>query len=201
MLADVELTSERLRIRRSQIGDAEASYKWFSNPEVTRYLPLAGRGHLPMDAIREHLSVASTSDRPGVSVTIDTTDGRAIGCGGFRCFSNASAELSLVIGDPAFWGCGVGAEALALLLSLGFERLGLAEIWLITRLDNARAVRLFRHAGFRTAETLRGAALVDGVAYDKLRMTLGREQWNSAEPAGVVVRATPKPSGTPSPKL
>ena len=51
-----------------------------------------------------------------------------IGCGGFRNFEADSAEVSIVIGVPALWAHGFGADALELLLSFGFNDLGLTTI-------------------------------------------------------------------------
>lgn len=36
------VVGERLRLRPPELGDVDLRRRWFSDPEVTRYLPLAG---------------------------------------------------------------------------------------------------------------------------------------------------------------
>lgn len=129
-LLEVNRVGSRLRVRRARLDDAALSYRWFANPDVTRYLPLAGRGCIPISEIEAHLAFAALHDRPEVAVGIGLLGGRTIGCRGFHNFSDGSAELSLVLGEPDTWGRGLGYEAMQLLLQLGFGALALHEIWL-----------------------------------------------------------------------
>jgi hypothetical protein len=62
---------------------------------VTRFLPLAGQDHLPIDAIRAFLLRVSVSDRPELAVSIDA-DGDYVGCGGLRGTDVEPAEASIV---------------------------------------------------------------------------------------------------------
>ncbi|HTM03716.1 MAG TPA: GNAT family N-acetyltransferase, partial [Vicinamibacterales bacterium] len=144
----------------------------FANPDVTEYLPLAGKSVLPLDDIKAYLARVETTDRPDFAVTIELIGQGPIGCGGFRNFETDAAELSLVLGEPSLWGQGLGTEAMELLLALAFGPLALKRVWLIVRADNVRAVKLFRRMGLVVVETLTGASLVDGTPRDKLRMEL-----------------------------
>jgi RimJ/RimL family protein N-acetyltransferase len=170
----VELRGPRLHIRRAHPKDAAASYRWFANPKVTTFLPLAGKGHLPLESIEAYLTRVATSDRPDLAVTIERVDRGPIGCGGFRNFDSAAAELSIVLGEPSSWGQGLGTEAMELLLAFAFGPLGLHRVWLIVRADNERAIRLFSRMGFVVAETQVGVVVVDDRPRDKLRMELTR---------------------------
>jgi len=143
-MLSIDLRGPRLRIRRAQPEDAAASYRWFADPTVTAYLPLAGKGALPLEEIQAYLARVATTDRPEVAIGIDLMGDGPIGCGGFRNFEADAAELSLILGEPSAWGQGLGAEALHLLLTFAFEQLALARVWLVVRADNARAVGLFK---------------------------------------------------------
>jgi Acetyltransferase (GNAT) domain len=92
------LRSERVTLRTPQFQDAERCYKWFADPEITRYLPLAGKGELPMDAIREFIERVRGSDRPELAVSIEV-EGEYVGCGGLRSIDRESAEFCIVIGE------------------------------------------------------------------------------------------------------
>ena len=171
------LRGSRIQIRRVRVLDAEAYFDWFADPGVTEFLPLAGKAHLPMESIRAHLTAVSSSERPEFGVTIETSEGRLIGGAGFRNFAENRAEVSIVIGERAQWGRGLGAESVRLLLELGFSSFGLDGVWLVVREENARATRLFRRLGFRTEAVLENAVIVDGLPRTKLRMGLSRETW------------------------
>ena len=97
-----------------------------------------------MEAIRSFLERVSVSDRPELAVSIDV-DGQHVGCGGLRGIDVESAELSIVIGERRFRGCGIASEAMTLLLNHAFGVIGLKTVWLVVRADNARAVHLFEH--------------------------------------------------------
>src|SRR5204863_9690117 len=108
-MKDIELLGSRVRIRRARLDDAEASFRWFADAQVTQYLPLAGERILPMEDILEFLRKASRDDAPDVSVGIELLSGRLIGCGGLRnILDGDSAEVSVVIGERDGWGCGYG---------------------------------------------------------------------------------------------
>ena len=173
-LTSIELRGPRLHIRRAHPDDAVASYRWFANPEVTRFLPLAGEGSLPIESIHAFLARVVTSDRPDLAVTIERLEQGPVGCGGFRNFDADTAELSLVLGEPSAWGQGLGTEAMQLLLAFAFGPLALRRVWLVVRADNGRAVRLFRRMEFVVVETQVGVVVADDIPRDKLRMELTR---------------------------
>ena len=169
-MISIDLQGPRLYVRRAQPGDAAASYRWFANPDVTTFLPLAGKGVLPMESITAYLTQVAASDRPDLAVTIEHLEQGPIGCGGFRNFDAEAAELSIVLGEPSSWGQGLGTEAMQLLLAFAFGPLGLRRVWLIVRADNQRAVRLFSRLGFVVVERQVGVVVVDDQPRDKLRM-------------------------------
>lgn len=173
-MIDINLRGPRLRVRRSHPDDAQVSYGWFADPLVTRYLPLAGKAVLPMESIQSFLAQAATSDRPGISVRFEMDPHGPIGCGGLRNFEQNTAEVSIVIGMPALWGQGLGAEALELLLDLGFDEIGLESIWLVVRTDNEAGVKMFRKAGFDVEEHLVAAVVIDDIPRDKYKMRLNK---------------------------
>jgi RimJ/RimL family protein N-acetyltransferase len=177
-LDDIDFSGPRVRVRRARIDEAEARYRWFANPTVTEYLPLAGERTLPMADVLAFLEKASRDDDPNLSARIELLSGRLIGCGGLRSIvRGASAEVSVVIGEPDAWGFGYAREAMALLLKFGFEQLHLQTIWLVVRTENTRAVRLFTRLGFVVVETLEAAVIVRGIARNKLRMQLSEASW------------------------
>lgn len=170
----IDVRGARIRMRRAHPNDLHVSFGWFSDPIVTRYLPLAGKSILSLESIQSHLEQAASSDRPKLSMTFELASQEVIGCGGLRNFEADSAEISIVIGNPAFWGHGFGTEAFALLLAFGFQELALANIWLVVRADHIAATTLFRRFGFEVTEHRVAAVTIDGVDQDKFKMQLSR---------------------------
>lgn len=160
------------------MADAEPRYRWFADPQVTRYLPLAGKGCLPMERVRSYLEQVIASTRPVFDASIEGQDGTTIGSVSYRdIVDEESAELSIVIGQAEARGRGLGREAMELMLDYGFSEMGLERIWLVVRADNDAAVGLFESLGFETIEELEDAVVVDDVSHAKLRMELAREDW------------------------
>jgi RimJ/RimL family protein N-acetyltransferase len=177
-MTKLELVGTHLIIRNPRPQDAASWFRWFADPLVTKYLPLAGKGVLPMESVIAFLETASTSDRPELACAIELREGRLIGCGGYRNFvEHESAELSLILGEPDVWGKGYGKEALHLLLDYGFADLDLKEMWLIVRSDNTAAVGLFRSAGFQVCEGEDLEVMIDGATRYKHKMKLAKESW------------------------
>ncbi len=90
---------------------------------------------------------------------------------------NSSAEFSIVIGDPAAWGRGVGTEAGRLLLNHGFQELGLKRIGCGTSEENLGMQKLAIHLGMREEGRRRQAMYKNGRFLDILEYGVLREEF------------------------
>lgn len=81
-----------------------------------------------------------------------------------------SAQFSIMLGEKAARGRGVGAEATRLMLAHAFDDLNLHRVWLHVLADNEAAIALYRKAGFVQEGTLRQAAFKEGAYVDLLVM-------------------------------
>jgi aminoglycoside 6'-N-acetyltransferase len=72
-----------------------------------------------------------------------------------RAFPDADLRrIDITIGEPSWWGRGVGSTAIGLLVRFGYERERCDAIFAITGLSNERSIRAFARCGFRPcAET------------------------------------------------
>lgn len=90
-------------------------------------------------------------------VTVPNHD--LVGHGGFVDIDpqERTAQFRITIGNPDYWGKGLGTEATTLFLRYGFETMQLGSVWLRVFHWNARAVKCYERAGFRSAgeETLK----------------------------------------------
>lgn len=165
------LQGERIIIRTPRIEDAPQRFRWFSDPEVTQYLPPKKR---TLEDIQRTIEKSIHSERPELGVAIDLKDRTTIGCGGFRAFDDTlkTAEISVLIGEKKLWGQGYGGEAMRLLLDYGYSSLGLQRIWLITWKDNEKAAKLFTKLGFKLDKEMQSILPETGLSAIKLRMSL-----------------------------
>jgi RimJ/RimL family protein N-acetyltransferase len=90
---------------------------------------------------------------------------------------NGAAEMSIVIGDKASQGQGLGTDALNCLLDFGFGELRLERIYLHVFDYNPRAMRSYQKAGFRTDAVLRHARFHHGRHHDVHLMAILRDDW------------------------
>jgi RimJ/RimL family protein N-acetyltransferase len=85
------------------------------------------------------------------------------------------ATLGIIIGERSHWNLGYGPEAIACILRVAFDELGLERVKLHTFADNPRAQAAFRKVGFRE---LRRVAAPGGRV--DVQMELPRYLWSRA---------------------
>ena len=99
---------------------------------------------------------------------------------------NRSAEVMILIGDPAYWGRGFGTDALVTLLRYLFQVQGLNRVTLMVLSWNERAIRSYEKAGFVIEGVLREDVYDDGRYHDQTVMGILRrefdERWGVTPP-------------------
>lgn len=84
-----------------------------------------------------------------------------------------SANLRIVLRGPAWFGRGLGSEAVALMVAHAFTAIGLDRVTLDVRGDNPRAIRAYEKSGFAVT----GREVEDGIEW--VDMALTRDAWES----------------------
>ncbi|HEX9017712.1 MAG TPA: GNAT family N-acetyltransferase [Anaerolineaceae bacterium] len=74
--------------------------------------------------------------------------------------------LDLFIGDPHYWGRGLGTQFLRLLSDYLFEQCGADWVILDPHVDNLRAIRAYEKCGFRKVKMLTAHELHEGKLVD-----------------------------------
>lgn len=91
---------------------------------------------------------------------------------------HGAAQLNLGLGAPADRGQGYGSEALRLILTYGFDELGLHRVSANTFEYNPRAARFLERHGFRLEVRQRQAVQRDFRRWDVLHYGLLRAEWD-----------------------
>lgn len=151
------IETDRLILRPWREEDAEALYRYASDPEVG---PVAGWP--PHTSVENSLEVIRTVfDAPEIYAVVMKETGEPVGsCGimfsdGLRAANMKDGEIGYWIGRP-YWGRGLIPEAVDALLARCFDVLGLDAVWCGYYDGNAKSKRVCEKCGFRYHHTDEG---------------------------------------------
>jgi ribosomal-protein-alanine N-acetyltransferase len=154
-------------------GHADRTRKWMNNEELMQYLDRAK----PISEIEHERWLENILQRPDCIFFAMEADEPPQHFGNIWLWSidsrHRKAEIRLVIGEEAFVGKGLGAEAITLLCTYAFTRLNLNKIYSFVLASNPRANRSFEKAGFQVEGILRkdrwaGSRYIDVYVLGKL---------------------------------
>lgn len=172
--------SERLRLRAPERSDLPLFVTWLNDEEVINGLTIV----YPLGSEEEaHWFDTMLQQPPEMHpFVIEAKDGetwKPIGNCGFHDvdWRNSNAELGIFIGDKTYWNNGYGAEAIRLLLKVGFETMNLHRIWLRVQGNNARAIHCYEKVGFVHEGRKREAEYKNGRYHDMILMSVLRDEW------------------------
>jgi RimJ/RimL family protein N-acetyltransferase len=172
------LVGERIELRRHARENYRLYGEWYGDEEIWRLTSWAASPLSPSAAERlfEDREHSSTDDSFAIHLKGKEDP---IGVVSLMNISeaNASAELSVIVGDPDDRRRGYGAEAMSLLLDYGFEELGLNRVGLSVFEFNEEAISTYKRLGFREEGRLRGALKRDGAFHDAILMSMLESEW------------------------
>lgn len=85
---------------------------------------------------------------------------------------NRCAEFSIVIGNPNYWGKGIGTQAGIKMLEHAFQNLNLHRVYLYVLTENQRAIRLYERMGLKSEGISRQAVFKNGRYLDLAVMAI-----------------------------
>jgi UDP-4-amino-4,6-dideoxy-N-acetyl-beta-L-altrosamine N-acetyltransferase len=164
------LRGARALLRPLALTDLRRCVKWFSDPEVIRFL---GRNS-PVTMAEEERWFRDYERRTDEQIFAIEVEGDHIGNLGLHKIDriHRKAEVGIVIGEPTFWSKGYGTEAMRLALRYGFDDLGLNKVSLDVLETNVRAIRTYERLGFQREGLHRDEAYKDGRFINVIRMSL-----------------------------
>ncbi|MNN00305.1 putative ribosomal N-acetyltransferase YdaF [compost metagenome] len=171
------LESKRLRLRRMKKSDAETMFRYWSDPEVVRYMnmpPFASEEDTyEMINLLNGLSESEDALRWGIELK---ENGELIGSCGYNVWQLSGAyrgEIGYDLGRN-YWGYGYMAEALQVILGFGFGTMGLNRIEALIDPRNGHSRKLICKFGFVEEGLLREyqkteSGFVDLIMYSLLK--------------------------------
>jgi RimJ/RimL family protein N-acetyltransferase len=188
--SETTLFTERLRLRFLVPDDAQALFPIYADPLAMRYWssppwrePAQAQAHI-QDSLAGYASGAMLSlgvTLAGDDTQADATPGTLIGVCRLYAFNhqNERCELGYML-SRAHWGHGYMQEALAAVISHGFQELGLRRIEADVDPRNTGSARLLERLHFRHEGHMRERWIVNGEICDTDFYGLLRSDWDAA---------------------
>ena len=143
------IETERLILRPWREDDAEALYKYASDPDIRP--PAGGPPHTSVESSRDIIRTVFSAPE---TYAVCLKDGSPIGSIGLKLNGSTDmtdrddeCELGYWIGKP-FWGQGMIPEASRALLRHAFENLGMRAVWCGYYEGNEKSKRVQEKLGF-----------------------------------------------------
>lgn len=143
------METDRLRLRQFTPDDLDDVARLFANPDVMRFMGVAGETHSTAEAEKALLSIIAHWQRHGFGrwAVIHQAHEKLIGYGGLRSFGH-NAELVYLLDQP-YWGQGLATELATACLKFGFESRRFDEIVALIKPGNAASRRVLEKIGLR----------------------------------------------------
>lgn len=158
------IETERLVLKPLQLTDATQMYAdWLNDPEVNQYLETRYQEHTiaSCQAFIEQCNGDTSTQLFGIFVK---ATGAHIGNAklGFIHPVYLRGQLSLFIGNKAYWNKGLASEVVKSLTDFGFAELGLNRIEAGCYEENLSSLRIFLKAGYNVEGFLRSHVISNG---------------------------------------
>jgi RimJ/RimL family protein N-acetyltransferase len=180
MKSNKELKEVNVSLRDLLIEDAEDRYQWCMDEEVTKHLNMPEK-YPPFSQLetQEWIQQCINKTNGYEQKAILSENGEHIGWVDLKNIDrmNKHAELGIAIGNKRYWGKGYGLAAMKEMLRFGFTKLQLNKIWLRVEIDNEKAIKSYKRAGYTEEGILRQDRLRKGKFIDRLRMSVLKEDW------------------------
>jgi ribosomal-protein-alanine N-acetyltransferase len=159
------LETKRLVLREPVLSDAAGFFVFQSDPVVQRYNmnPLENVSEAE-ELIERNQAIYSRQDGIIWAVTLKGQD-TVIGSVGFSAWSYHNRVMLGYDLALAYWGRGIGSEAVRAIIRFGFERMGLNRIEAETIEDNHESRRMLEKLGFTCEGIRRGYSLEEDGEY------------------------------------
>jgi len=169
------LLTERLRLRRSVVGDAEAIAVYRSDPQVSRY---QGWDRTDVKSIRADLEMMASRvpGEPGwVQFTVELREtGALIGDVGLAPADEPDVVKIGYTIAPAYQGKGYATEAVLALIDYAFDSLGADIVRAYASALNLPSHGVAERVGMRLVERFEGVS--DGHVWQGVRFELRRDE-------------------------
>lgn len=161
--------AKNIRLRKLKPEDADSMLKYFSDKQVTKYLPEDAQKK-EIDEIKDLINNVNEGFKKRNKIRWGIADKRkskVIGDGGYYKIDkkNNIGKISYRL-SKNYWGRGIMSKSLRYIIKFGFESLNLNRIEASVIPANEGSIRLLNKIGFINEGVLRQALYKDNKYYD-----------------------------------
>lgn len=170
MKENIEIVSERIKLRNLTEADASEQYAgWLNDEKTTRFLETHPGGHT-VETVKNYIHGFANSSSAVLLGVFLKNSGKHIGNIKleYNVSQNGNGVLGIMIGETSARGMGLGTEAIIACLRFAFTKLNLHRIELGVTADNAKAIACYQRIGFRLEGRRREATKRDNGYVDNL---------------------------------
>jgi ribosomal-protein-alanine N-acetyltransferase len=182
MMASMELSGERVRLRDFRPEDVDDVFRYASDPLVTRQ---AGwEPHRSPFESMAYIRRCLTDDWGPITFAVEhIPEARVIGVVDIRVVSRlwGVGEIGYTLARQ-YWGLGLNVEAGRLLIQYGFAHLGLRRIQAVCEVENRRSYRTMEKLGMIRERVVLGARSASGRPVDRFVYSIFRREWERCLP-------------------
>lgn len=149
MKLDHSLAGVVVTLRSIELADAQRYVDWLADPNITRYM-ITGAQTIESELAWINHVLASEEDLVlAICMTEDDGTLRHIGSCGLHHIDRTAghAELGIFIGDSSVHGRGIGRDAISVVITHAFFKLGLFKVWAKVYSPNLASRAMCHRAG------------------------------------------------------
>ena len=154
-------------------------HKWVNNPIIRKYIGV----EIPetLEVIKKEW-FPDERDEKNIWFEIWHKEDRIpIGMVGLFKVDNISrrAEIGIFIGEPEYWGKGIGTEAVNMMLDYGFNTLNCHKILACVNVPNTQSLKICKKLGFIEEGHQKDMDFIDGKWIDIKLFGIFKKDWKS----------------------
>lgn len=139
----------KVELRELEIADAQTSWKWRNNPEVWELTGRTFDNYVTLEMEEEWIkNVLTKEDEKRFAICVGE-EREYVGNIQLTDIKDKEAEYHVFIGEPNYWGKGIGTKATELILTYAFKDLGLKKVYLWVKKENQAAIHVYEKSGFK----------------------------------------------------
>lgn len=180
-IPELPITTERLVLRGFRPQDLDHLERYYTLPDVQRYIDGPARDRAEVKSALETLCAQRRLTRPGDTLTLAVTrqsDEALVGQISLKWTDATASQAELrFLFDPAYRRQAYAAEAVKAALDLAFEDIGFHRTFVRCGARSQSTVRLLKTLGMRLEAHYREHALFQGEWDEELHFALLDREW------------------------
>jgi RimJ/RimL family protein N-acetyltransferase len=179
-----KLEGETVELRRHARENYGLYAKWYGDPEIWHLTSwaLSPLNRSAVEKLFEDRELSPIDDSFAIHIKDDKEPVGVISLMNISD-TNASAELSVIVGHPDDRHQGYGTEAIELLIRYAFEELGLNRVGLSAFDFNGEAISAYEKLGFAVEGRYRQAIKRNSGFHDAILMSILKNEWQAETPS------------------